>query len=281
MKGQTALFLKDANIRTSDGREADEVNVEILRIELERAVAASHEQGDGTGDGDNQAGAGEDDGVDVTIFNEPAGSGISVNLLALTIPVLLTRASLRTGTYHEAELRLNPANATIHFTDGSTAQLSIEQEGDDDNELEFEFSPPLTITSSGVSNAVIDFAPVVTLSGANYILGHDHDHDDTGELEDVEDAEVRGSFVRRSGDTITLDVNGRTVLVDISGGGIEFKNADANVTRDAFLAALSAGVEVKAEGTFSTGSLVAREAEIESDNDNDNDNGDGGGHGKG
>ena len=203
----------------------------------------------------------------LTVFRQPAGSGISVNLLSLDVPVLLTMANIPTGTYEEAELRLNPANASIHFTDGTTAPLLIAQEGEDEAELEFEFFPLLTVSSSGVSNAVIDFAPVVTLSGSNYVLGHDHDNDNTGEVENVDEAEVEGSFVSQNGDDITLNVNGKTVHVDISGGGTEFKVDNAAVNKSAFLAALSPGVEVKAEGQFSNDALIARQVEIKNENE--------------
>src|SRR5213594_401934 len=168
-KGQAALFLKDASITTSDNRQADQVNVEILRIQLERAEGEDEQ--DGGDDGRNNDGSKDrhgdqseeaDGGTDLTVFRQPAGSGISVNLLSLDVPVLLTMANIPTGTYEEAELRLNPANASIHFTDGTTAPLLIAQEGEDEAELEFEFFPLLTVSSAGVSNAVIDFAPVVT-----------------------------------------------------------------------------------------------------------------------
>lgn len=239
--GRSAVFLKDAPITTSDGRQADQVNVEILKVELE------------SGD------------TDITIFEAAPGSGISLNVLALTFPTLLSLAEVPAGSYDEVEIKINPANATIHFTDNDTiVPLVASQEGDDEAELEFEFEPALVVESGGVSNAVVDFAPVVTLDGTDYILGHDHDNDDTGEVEDVDGedgpdyhgAQVEGDFVSISGDLITVSVNGSQAQIDIS-TATTFEVDDVATDKASFLASLTAGEEVEGEGVFSDGVLVA------------------------
>jgi hypothetical protein len=267
-RGEVALLLKDAPVQTSDGRPADEVNVEILRIQLERDSEDSEQE-------DQDEGLGNDHANDeVTVFDAPAGSGIKVNLLALDIPTLLLTLDVPAGLYEEVELRLNPANATIHFTDdGSTEPLVVGRESEDEAELEFEFEPPLTVAETGVTNALIDFAPLVELDGTDYILGHDHEADDSGEIEDGEDGdsdegddhgqiEMEGDFVERNGDILTIVVNGSPVELNIA-SATGFEVDDVTATRDEFLAALAAGVEVKAKGALDNGVFVAEEVEVE------------------
>lgn len=239
--GRSAVFLKDAPITTSDGRPADQVNVEILKVELER--------------GD----------TDITVFEATPGSGIFLNVLALNFPTLLSLAEVPAGSYDEVEIKINPANATIHFTDNdSTVPLVASQEGDEQAELEFEFEPAFVVESSGVSNAVVDFAPVVTLDGTEYILGHDHDNDDTGEVEDVDGedgpdhhgAQVEGDFVSLSGDLLTVSVNGTQAQIDIS-TATTFEVDDVATDKASFVASLAVGEEIEGEGVFSDGVLVA------------------------
>lgn len=239
--GGSAIFLKDAPIETSDGRPADQVNVEILKVELES--------------GDR----------DITVFEAAPGSGITLNVLALTFPTLLSIANVPTGSYDEVEIKINPANATIHFTDDdSTEALVVTQEGDEEAEYEFEFEPAFTVEAGNVSNAVVDFAPVVSFDGSNYILGHDHEDDDTGEVEDVDGedgpdyhgAEVEGDYVSISGDRITVSVYGSQAQIDISTATV-FEVDDVPTDKAGFLASLTAGEEIEGEGVFSEGVLIA------------------------
>lgn len=236
--GGSAIFLKDAPIPTGDGRMADQVNIEILKVEVER---------------------GEDD---ITVFEATPGNGIFLNLLELTFPTLLVQASLPVGSYDEIEIKINPANATIHFADSTTPEpLIVGEEGDDEGELEFEFEPPFTVEADGTSNAVVDFAPLVTFNGVNYVLGHDHENDDTGEVEDVEGdddhgAEVEGAFVSRTADVLTVSVNGATAQIDISNVTV-FEVNDVVTDKDGFLASLDTGEEIEGEGIFADGMLIA------------------------
>lgn len=256
-QGMAAVFLRDAPITTSDGRPADAVNVEILEIELEQT-----------------------DGGEITVFKAAPGSGISGNILDLTAPLFLTTALVPVGSYGEINLVINTANATIHFTDNNeTAALLVDKEGEDNGELEFEFEPPLTVETSGVSNAVVDFAPVVSRnSEGRYVLDHDHENDQTDEMGHVgeddgvdndgdnddgdvdTDAEVEGTYVRASGDVLTLSVHGSEVQVDVS-KATSFQIDGHGVAKDVFLASLAAGEEVEAEGVFADGVLMATKAE--------------------
>ncbi len=253
--GRSAVFLKDAPIVTSDGRPADQVNVEILKVELES--------------GDR----------DITVFEAAPGAGITLNVLALTFPTLLSLAEVPAGSYDEIEIKINPANATIHFTDDdSTVALVVTQEGDEEAEYEFEFEPAFTVEAGNVSNAVVDFAPLVSFDGSNYFLGHDHENDDTGEVEDVDGkdddgddgaggdggedgpdhhgAEVEGSYVSISGDLITVSVYGSQAQIDISTATV-FEVDDVATDKAGFVASLTAGEEIEGEGVFSDGVLVA------------------------
>ncbi len=273
-QGTVALLLKDAPITTSDGRPADEVNIEILGIELERDGDDVHDdENDGHDDADDDDDEGDDeddedeDDEEVTVFDAPPGSGITVNLLDLDVPLLLMTVSAPTGKFEEVELRLNPANATIHFTDvGSTESLAIADQGEDEAEVEFEFDPPLTVSAKGVTNALIDFAPVVFLDGTTYVLSHDDEDDETGEVDDddgeVDEVEVEGLFQGLNGDVVTIESNGTSLDVDVS-LATEFEVDGASVSKADFLAALGPGVEVEAEGTLASGVLVADEAEAD------------------
>jgi hypothetical protein len=257
-KGTVALALKDAPITTSDGRPADELNIEILRIQLEHSGEDTQAEEDAESQDDDNSDNKDDE---VTVFDVKPGSGIKVNLLALDVPMILTMAKVPPGTYEQVELRLNPANATIHFTDdGSTVPVVVDREAEDEAELEFEFSPPLIVSSSGNSTAIIDFAPVVVFDGTSYLLQHDHDNDETGATDDETEVEVEGSFVRRNGDVLTIDVNGDMVQVDISGAMV-FELNDNSVTKDELLAALTQGVEFEAEGALMGEMVVASKAE--------------------
>lgn len=252
-EGGSAVFLKDAPIVTSDARPADEVNIEILKVELKR------DGGEGR--------------VHVTVFEAAPGSGISVNLLALNFPMLLSLAQVPAGSYEEIELKLNSSNATIHFSDdGSTVPLVVTEsdEGDEPAEFEFEFEPPFTVEEGTVSNAVVDFAPIVTFDGANYVLDHDHDDDDTGEVDEVDGddddgpdhhgAEVEGLFQSVAGDVITVSKHGVPVQIDIS-DATHFEVADASTDKATFLASLTANDEVEGEGVFVDGVLHADKVE--------------------
>lgn len=250
--GKSAVFLKDAPIVTSDGRPADEVNIEILKVELKNS-----------GPGDN----------DITVFEAAPGSGISLNLLSLNFPVLLSMAQVPVGSYEEIELKVNPANATIHFSDdGSTVPLVVTEsgEGDEEAEFEFEFEPPFTVEEGTVSNAVVDFAPLVSFDGATYTLAHDHENDETGEHDHVDGddddgpdhhgAEVEGIFQSVSGDVITVSRYGSPIQIDISGATM-FEVDDLATDKAGFLASLSANEEVEGEGVFMDGVLLADKVE--------------------
>ena len=257
-KGTVTLALKDAPLTTSDGRPADAVNIEILRIQLEHSEEETQETEEAENPGQ------EDPNDEVTVFEASPGSGIKVNLLQLDVPMILAMAKAPPGVYEEVELRLNPSNATIHFTDdGSTVPLLVDQEAEDEAELEFELSPPLVVSASGSPTTVIDFAPIVVLDGTSYVLKHDHDHDETGPTEGETEVEVEGSFVRRDGDILEIDVNGSLVHVDIS-QALSFEIDDSSVTREQLLLALSPGVKFEAEGTLVEERLLAAEVEAKS-----------------
>jgi hypothetical protein len=251
--GGSAVFLKDAPIVTSDARPADEVNLEILKVELKK------EEGR--------------DGEDVTVFEAAPGSGISVNLLALNFPMLLSVAQVPEGRYDEIELKVNPGNATIHFTDDdSTLPLVVTEsgEGDETAEFEFEFEPPFTVEAGTVSNAVVDFAPIVTFDGANYVLDHDHDDDDTGEVEHVDGddddgpdhhgAEVEGLYQSIDGDRIVVSRYGASVQIDISAATLFEVDGEAT-DKAGFIASLSPNDEIEGEGVFADGVLLADKVE--------------------
>ncbi len=246
--GGSAVFLKDAPIVTSDSRPADEVNIEILKVELKSRDSRDRH---------------------VTVFEAAPGSGIPLNVLSLTFPVLLSLAQVPEGSYDEVELKFNPNTATIHFSDNNTTLplvVTESGEGDEAAEFEFEFEPPFTVEAGTVSNAVVDFAPVVTFDGANYVLGHDHEHDDTGEVEDVDGdnedgpdhhgAEVEGIYQSVSGDVITVSKHGAPFQIDIS-AATRFELNGVSTDKAGFLGSLSANEEIEAEGVFADGVLHA------------------------
>lgn len=255
--GRSAVFLQDAPIVTSDSRPADEVNIEILKVELKNE--------DGEGAGDRR----------VTVFEAAPGSGISVNLLALNFPLLLSLAPVPEGSYEEIELKVNPANATIHFSDNdATLPLVVTEsgEGDETAEFEFEFEPAFTVEAGTVSNAVLDFAPLVTFDGANYLLDHDHENDETGEVDDVDGddedgpdhhgAEAQGLFQSISGDVITVSRNGSTFQIDISAATL-FEVNDQATDKAGFVSSLAMNMEIEGEGAFTDGVLYADKVENE------------------
>lgn len=251
--GKSAVFLKDAPIVTSDGRPADEVNIEILKVELK----------DSSDTGDSH----------ITVFEAAPGSGISLNLLSLNFPTLLSMAQVPAGSYEEIEIKVNGANATIHFSDdGTTVPLVVTEsgEGNEEAEFEFEFEPAFTVEEGTVSNAVVDFAPLVSFDGANYVLAHDHENDETGELEHVDGddddgpdhhgAEVEGTFQSVSGDLITVSRYGTPIQIDISAATM-FEVDGLATDKAGFLASLSADEEIDGEGVFMDGVLLADKVE--------------------
>lgn len=252
--GKVAIFLKDAPITTrNEGRTVDQVNVEILKIELER-----------------------ENGEEVVVFSATPGNGFSGNILELTAPLLLSVASVPVGNYKEINLVVNTANASIHFSDGglpATASLLVSKEGEDNGELEFEFNPPLAIEATGVSNAVVDFAPIVIRqTDGRYLLDHDDVDDDTDEDNNVDDGdndgvdenpEVEGNFVSASGAVLTLNLKSGQVQVDLSSARSFTVNDSSKANKEEFIAALRVGMEVEAKGTFTNGVLTAASVSAE------------------
>ena len=253
--GMTAVLLTDGPIQVvNDNRTIVHLEIDITRVTLESEEGESDEV------------EAEDE---VVVFDAASNGGpLTVDLLTLSdSSVLLGLLNVPLGTYEEAKLKISAARAEFEDDPGVLVDLVLggEEEGPA-GELEFEFKPPVTVSAEGTTVATIDFVPVVTKVGDQYVLTHDGENDESGESEQGEDIHFTGAITSISDDLSTITVEGVSDPIDVSGAEIEV-NDDALGP-----SSLVVGLVVKVEGVLdpSTNVIIASEVEA-GDGDDESD----------
>lgn len=251
--GKTAVLLTDGPIQVvNDNRTIITLEIDITRVTLESA-------------GNEESGG--NDGVDggaVVVFDtargDNGGNPMTVDLLALTdSSTLLGLLNVPVGTYDEARLTVSAARAEFEDTPGVLVALVLGSEGEGPaGRFEFEFDPPVTVTADGTTVASIDFVPVVTKVGDDYVLTHDHISDQSGEEGENAGVHFTGAITSVSDDFNTIMVEGVSEAIDVSAAAIEADDMAVDKT------SLAVGQRVKVEGMLdaSLGTIVATEVEI-------------------
>ena len=261
--GTTALVLKDGPIQVvGEDRTVISVWIDIRRIELDRDGGFHDDETDEIeGLDDDQEDAREDED-DIVVFDVARGDNggvpLHIDLLALTSTGdLLATLPVPVGVYDEAEIELAGASAEFADAPGVLVPLVLGGDDDGDDEFEFEFEPPLVVTSAGLSIAVIDFVPVVTRLGADYLLTQDGDADESGEAMDAE-VETEGVVASVSADHNTITLVGVAFAIDVSTALVE--SDDLPDSKDS----LAPGQTVDIEGMLdaASGVLVASDVGI-------------------
>ena len=262
--GMTAVLLTDGPIQVvNDNRTIVSLEIDITRVTLESEESESDEF------------EAEDK---VVVFDAASGDNggnpLTVDLLALAdSSALLGLLTVPLGTYEEAKLTISAARA--EFEDDPGVLVDLVLGGDDDGPagvLEFEFDPPVTVSAEGTTVATIDFVPVVTKVGDQYVLTHDGDNDESGESEQDEDIQFKGAITSISGDLTTITIEGVSEPIDISGAKIEVNDVEAGPS------SLAVGQVVKVEGVLDAtlNVIVASEVEVgDDDDDGESDSSDG------
>ncbi len=164
------------------------------------------------------------------------------------------------GTYDGAEVKVTGARAVFADAPSTTVTLQLEGDGHSLADFDFKFKPPATVSTSGTTVAVIDFVPVVVKDASGqYQLGHDGEHDESGEANDHDEMEFKGKIA-------TLDVAGSNLTLDSAPGmTVTFANAAIHTAQGtATTSALAVGQAVEVQGSLdkATSTLVATEIEI-------------------
>ena len=251
--GKTAVLLTDGPIQVvNDSRTIITLEIDITRVTLESA--GNEDAGENNGD----------NGEAVVVFDtargDNGGNPLTVDLLSLSdSSTLLGLLNVPVGTYDEARLTVSAARAEFEDTPGVLVALVLGSEGEGPaGRFEFEFDPPVTVTADGTTVATIDFVPVVTKVGDEYVLTHDNLNDQSGE--EGEDAGVHftGAITSVSDDFNTIMVEGVSEAIDVSTAVIEANDMAVDKT------SLAVGQVVKVEGMLdsSLGVVVATEVQI-------------------
>lgn len=266
--GKVVVGVKDGPPTSSDGRTIASLQVDITRIELEAKDEGDERAADG-GEDHHSADAGTADGgeakdeheEDVTVFEAGAAGPRTLDLLTVTsFSALMANTTVPAGTYQNA--RISISGARVVFSDASTVTVPLILEGDGKRSkahYEFKFRPPVTVGASGTAVAVIDFVPTVQKDGSgNYHLGHDGEHDDSGERHETASLEVHGKVVSYDAvkKVLTLDTG---AAIDVSAATIVLRGQTVLAT--AITAGLRAEVQNRLDAT--TGALVATRVELE------------------
>jgi hypothetical protein len=249
--GMTSILLTDGPIQVvNDTRTIVRLEIDITRVALESA-------------GDDLAG--EDDADDVLVFDtargDNGGNPLTVDLLSLAdSSVLLGQLNVPVGTYEEAELTVSAARAEFEDDPGVLVLLALGREGEGPaGRFEFEFDPPVTVTADGMTVAVIDFVPVVTKVGDQYVLTHDDIDDETGEVDEQMEIRFTGPITAVSDDHNTISVSGISESIDVSAARVEADDLPDDKS------SLAVGQLVEVEGSLdpTLGVVVAEEVKIQ------------------
>lgn len=246
--GHLILGVKDGPPVSSDGRAIASLQVDISRIKL-----SQDEQKNMSGSTSGPQ------SEDVVVFDAGTGPARTIDLLAVTkFSELMASVEVPAGTYNGAELVVTGARIVFADAMAVSVDLALEGDGHQKAEFEFKFKPNATVSATGTTVAVIDFVPTVTKDGAIYRLGHDGEHDESGETNDHNEMEVTGKIVGVDLMHHTLTLSGGVANIDISA---------ATVTKNHVAAALSdlaVDQMVEVEGALDKASLtlVAKEIKI-------------------
>jgi hypothetical protein len=258
--GMAAIVLRDGTVQSSDGRTVTSVFVEVSRITLKTAEAddddhdddGNRENDDGDDDDGDHDDGDHDGGTEVVVFDmflDNGGVPREIDLLTLTNSgVLFNMLRIPVGTYDEGTVTIIGASA-IFEDDPTQTPVTLAIAGDDgsDSEFDFDFHPPVVVTTAVTSIAAIDIVPVITLDNGVYTLSHDDDSDHSGGCGDDElEIEVEGTISAVDGDTIHLGNFGLEIDLSLLGPML-----------------LVPGMEVEVSGFFDNGVFVAQELEIE------------------
>ena len=192
--GMAAFALRDGTLQSSDGRVVTSLFVEISRITIQSNGDGQHEDdeqenGDDHDGNDNQNGDDDHDGIEVVVFDmnrDNGGVPRVIDLLTLTNSgVLFNMLRIPVGVYDSAVVTLEGATALFE-DDPTQTPVDLAIDGDSGSDFEFDFQPPVHVTTAATSLGAIDFVPVITLEGTGYTLSHDGDTDSSGECDDGE-----------------------------------------------------------------------------------------------
>lgn len=231
--GRIALSVKDGPPTSSDGRTITKLEIDITRIQL-------------TSDGNDQnaVDAGMDnEQEDVIAFDAGTGAPHTVDLLKVTtFSELVSTASIPAGTYGGATLAISGARVVFADDPTKTVTLSLEGDGKSKAEFEFKFKPAAVVSTTGTTLAVIDFVPVVTKDAAGvYWVGHDGEHDQSGDAGDGGEVEIKSTIAAIAGTKVTLGTT-PPLTVDVATATIVKSGAPATT------ADLAVGQKVELEG---------------------------------
>ena len=259
--GTTAVVMKDGPVQVvGDTRTIDQLVVDVTQIVLEVAddpASGDTDPADGMGGGgmDDPGGDNHGGGNDVVVFDavrDNGGAPKSFDLLTLTdTSILLNTLPVPVGTYDTAKVKITGASAEFTDAPGTLAPLVLGGDGDDDTQFEFQLDPAVTVDATSVTVAQIDFVPVVTFDGQNYVLSHDGESDQSGECDGEAELEHQGTISSVSADHNTIHLDGLPLAIDVS----TVAGKDSLTVGEA--------VEVKGHLDTSTGVFVATSVDAE------------------
>ena len=254
--GHVVIGVKDGPPTSSDGRTISSLEVDITRIELEaKGTDGQHVDG-GTADNKNEQ------EEDVTVFNAGSGTPRTIDLLKVTtFSALVADANVPAGIYENARVVI--AGARVVFADAPGISVPLVLEGDGKKSkahYEFKFKPAVTVSTSGTAVAVIDFVPMVQKDGTGaYHLGHDGEHDDSGQKHEGAELEIHGTVASYDAVKNLLTLEGSPAPIDVSTASFKLHGQAAAATD------ITKGQRAEVEGQLNatTGTLIATKVELE------------------
>lgn len=260
--GKLVLGIKDGPPTSSDGRTITRLEVDISKVEIHPDGEGQHQSTGGKDEADgghaDQADAGQEEDKDVVVFDaKTAGGARTVDLLKVTtFSALLANLDVPAGSYGGAQVVVTGARVVFSDAPSAVVPLSLEGDGHSKAEFDFHFKPAAVVNEQGTTLAVIDFVPVVTKSGAQYLLGHDN-NDQSGEGDDHNELDLEG--------TISTVDQAKGTLTMSSGGFASINFANATIKGGSGAAALKAGAKIELKGTLDkkTGALNATKIELQ------------------
>ncbi len=255
--GRVVIGVKDGPPTSSDGRTISSLEVDITRIELESKGSSVQQQGADGGSADDNKNEQEED---VIVFDAATGGARTIDLLTVTsFSALVANTTVPAGTYENARISISAAR--VVFADAPTISVPLILEGDNKKSkaaFEFKFKPAVVVSATGTAVAVIDFVPTVQKDGSAYHLGHDGEHDDSGEKHEGAELEIHGKVASfdAAKKLLTLDSG---VVIDVSTATLELRGHAAQASD------ITVGQRAEVEGQLdvATGTLMAKQVNLE------------------
>ena len=255
-QGRVVIGVKDGPPTSSDGRTISALEIDITRIELEAKGQGEQQGPDGGSATDNK----NEQEEDVTVFDSATGGARTIDLLKVTsFSALVANTTVPAGTYQNARVSISAAR--VVFADAPSTRVPLILEGESKKSkasFEFKFKPAVVVGATGTAVAVIDFVPAVQKDATGYHLGHDGEHDDSGDKHEGAELELHGKVV-------SFDAVKKLLTLE---GGVAIDASTATFTlrgHAALVSDIAVGQRAEVEGMLNatTGTLMAKTVDLE------------------